>query len=120
MHFSFIVFSTITASKLTQTLSQTSLNFSTTLAQCVRLYGTFLGRALPEAKEQKRAPRTSVAERQRYVCRFAQCKCAFSRKYTLQLHERTHLYGQDHYFWKHGKFRWKRKCVGLKKKLIFF
>ena len=84
------------------------------------LYGTFLGRALPEAKEQKRAPRTSVAERQRYVCRFAQCKCAFSRKYTLQLHERTHLYGQDHYFWKHGKFRWKRKCVVFKEKINFF
>ena len=60
------------------------------------------GRALPAPREEKRAPRTSVAERQRYVCRFAQCKCAFSRKYTLQLHERTHLYGQDHYFWKHA------------------
>jgi len=60
------------------------------------------GKMLPEPKQQKKAARSSIAERQRYVCRFAQCKCAFSRKYTLQLHERTHLYGQDHYFWKHA------------------
>ena len=38
-----VVFSIITASKLTQTLSLTSLNFSTTFAQCVRYFGTFLG-----------------------------------------------------------------------------
>ena len=24
----------------------------------------------------------------------------FSRRYTLQLHERTHLHAQDYYFWK--------------------
>jgi len=60
------------------------------------------GKPLPAPKQERRAPRTSVAERQRYVCRFDKCKCAFSRKYTLQLHERTHLYSQDHYFWKHA------------------
>ena len=60
------------------------------------------GKPLPAPKQERRAPRTSVAERQRYVCRFDKCTCAFSRKYTLQLHERTHLYSQDHYFWKHA------------------
>jgi hypothetical protein len=60
------------------------------------------GKPLPTPKQERPAPRTSVAERQRYVCRFDKCKCAFSRKYTLQLHERTHLYSQDHYFWKHA------------------
>jgi len=38
VHSYFIVFSITTASKLTQTLSLTSLHFSTTFAQCVRLF----------------------------------------------------------------------------------
>ena len=61
------------------------------------------GRPLPKPSSQSKAPRSSVAERQRYKCRYPDCQCAFSRQYTLQLHERTHLYASDHYFWKHSK-----------------
>ena len=60
------------------------------------------GKPLPRARPMVQPARTSVAERQRYKCRYPGCECAFSRRYTLQLHERTHLYAQEHYYWKHA------------------
>ena len=67
------------------------------------------GASLPPAKPITPTPLTSIAERRKFKCRYQGCDQMFSRQYTLQLHERTHLHAQDYYFWKQaprvgGKF----------------
>eukprot|EP00943_MAST-04B_sp_MAST-4B-sp1_P009877 g9877.t1 len=55
------------------------------------------GASLPPAKP---IATSLLAERQKFRCRYQGCDQMFSRRYTLQLHERTHLHAQDYYFWK--------------------
>jgi len=55
------------------------------------------GVCLPPAKP---VATSLLAERHKYKCRYQGCDAMFSRRYTLQLHERTHLHAQDYYFWK--------------------
>ena len=55
------------------------------------------GTPLPPAKP---VATTLLAERHKFKCRYQGCGQMFSRRYTLQLHERTHLHAQDYYFWK--------------------
>lgn len=59
------------------------------------------GASLPPAQPTP-PPMSSIAERHKYKCRYQGCNQMFSRRYTLQLHERTHLHAQDYYFWKNA------------------